>query len=135
VMRCAPVTPPAAAPDDLGAHMSIAGGLHRALERGAALGCSAVQIFLKNQRQWAARPMEQAEVRAFRRARRATGIRPVFAHSSYLINLCSPVPVAWGRRSMPSPTSWSGRRRSASPASSSIPARTWAADWRRGWRA
>ena len=77
--------------------MSIAGGLHLALERGAALGCSAVQIFLKNQRQWAARPMEQAEVRAFRRARRATGIRPVFAHSSYLINLCSPVPVAWGQ--------------------------------------
>jgi deoxyribonuclease IV len=75
--------------------MSIAGGLHLALERGAAVGCSAVQIFLKNQRQWAARPLEDAEVRAFRRARRATGIRAVFAHSSYLINLCSPVPVAW----------------------------------------
>lgn len=75
--------------------MSIAGGLHLALERGAAVGCSAVQIFLKNQRQWAAPPLEQAEVRAFHRARRATRIRPVFAHSSYLINLCSPVPVAW----------------------------------------
>ena len=94
MIRSAPVTVDASAHDDIGAHMSIAGGLHLALERGAAIGCSAVQIFLKNQRQWAARPLEEAEVRAFRRARRATGIRPVFAHSSYLINLCSPVPVA-----------------------------------------
>ena len=35
-------------PDLLGAHMSIAGGLYRALERGREAGCSVVQIFLKN---------------------------------------------------------------------------------------
>jgi deoxyribonuclease-4 len=82
-------------PDLLGAHMSIAGGLHLALERGRALDCSAVQIFLKNQRQWAARPLGDAEARAFRDARRATGIPAVFAHGSYLINLASPDPAAW----------------------------------------
>jgi deoxyribonuclease-4 len=79
----------------LGAHMSIAGGLHLALERGRALDCFAVQIFVKNQRQWAARPLGDAEARAFRAARRATGIPAVFAHGSYLINLASPAPAAW----------------------------------------
>src|SRR2546426_2841831 len=76
--------------DELGAHMSIAGGLHRALERGRALDCGAVQLFLRNQRQWHARPMADAEVRAFHAARRQTGIRHVFAHASYLINLGAP---------------------------------------------
>src|SRR5438034_907392 len=82
-------------PDALGAHMSIAGGLHRALERGRALDCAAVQIFLKNQRQWRTRPMTDAEVRAFHAARRQTGIRHVFAHASYLINLGTPDDAAW----------------------------------------
>jgi len=82
-------------PDELGAHMSIAGGLHRALERGRALDCAAVQIFLKNQRQWRTRPMTDAEVRAFHAARRQTGIRHVFAHASYLINLGTPDDAAW----------------------------------------
>ena len=84
-------------PDELGAHMSIAGGLHLALERGHALGCFAVQIFVKNQRQWAARPMGDDEVRAFRAARRATGIPWAFAHGSYLVNLGNPDASAWAR--------------------------------------
>jgi deoxyribonuclease-4 len=84
-------------PDELGAHMSIAGGLHLALERGQALGCFAVQIFVKNQRQWAAPPLRDDDVRAFRAARRSSGVRAVFAHASYLINLASPDPVAWQR--------------------------------------
>jgi deoxyribonuclease-4 len=75
--------------------MSIAGGLHLALERGHALGCGAVQIFLKNQRQWAARPLGADEVRAFHAARRRTGIRHVFAHASYLINLAAPADAQW----------------------------------------
>ncbi len=77
--------------------MSIAGGLHLALERGEAAGCGAVQIFLKNQRQWAAPPLLAEEVRAFRAARRRTGIRAVFAHASYLINLAAPGPAQWAR--------------------------------------
>jgi len=83
--------------DALGAHMSIAGGLYRALERGREVGCSVVQIFLKNQLQWAARPYTQEDIRQFAAARKATGIRTVFAHSSYLINLAAPEPAEWTR--------------------------------------
>ncbi|MBI2204845.1 MAG: deoxyribonuclease IV [Candidatus Rokubacteria bacterium] len=81
--------------DEIGAHMSIAGGLALALERGQALACGAVQVFLKNHRQWAARPMADDDVRLFRATRRATGIRHVFAHASYLVNLATPGPAPW----------------------------------------
>lgn len=74
----------------LGAHMSIAGGMERAIERGAAVGCTALQIFVKSSNQWAARPLPGDEVSRFREARERSGIGPVVAHDSYLINLCSP---------------------------------------------
>jgi deoxyribonuclease IV len=77
--------------------MSITGGLHRALERGEEAGCSVVQIFLKNQLQWKAKPYSAEEIRAFKAAWKDTGIREVFAHSSYLINLAAPKPVEWAR--------------------------------------
>jgi deoxyribonuclease-4 len=77
--------------------MSIAGGLPLALERGTAVGCSVVQIFLRNQRQWTARPYTDAEVREFRAAWKASRIRVVFAHASYLINLATPAPAEWRR--------------------------------------
>ena len=83
--------------DELGAHMSIAGGLHLALERAQSIGCGAAQIFLKNQRQWAARPLTEDEARTFRAARRRTGIRSVFAHASYLINLAAPGDAQWAQ--------------------------------------
>ena len=83
--------------DLLGAHMSIAGGLWQALDRGRDVGCSVVQIFLKNQRQWAARPLSEADVSDWRRARRRGGIRSAFAHASYLINLACPDPTGWAR--------------------------------------
>ena len=83
--------------DEIGAHMSIAGGLHLALERGRAVGCGAVQIFLKNQRQWAAKGLGAEDVQMFRATRRRTGIRHCFAHSSYLLNLASPDPAAWAQ--------------------------------------
>ena len=77
--------------------MSIAGGLYRSLERGREVGCSVVQIFLKNQLQWAARPYTVEDVAEFKAARRRTGIRTVFAHSSYLINLAAADPREWQR--------------------------------------
>jgi deoxyribonuclease-4 len=77
--------------------MSIAGGLPLALTRGREVGCSVVQIFLKNQRQWSARPYTDSEVREFRAAWKASGIRVVFAHANYLINLATPVPAEWHR--------------------------------------
>jgi len=73
----------------LGAHMSIAGGVDRALERGAWIGCDTVQIFLKNNMRWRGKKLTAAETRRFHAQRQATQIAPVFAHSCYLINLAA----------------------------------------------
>lgn len=73
-----------------GAHMSVAGGLHRAFEAGVAAGCDCLQIFVKNQRQWRAAPLSDTAIREFQQAQSATGLAPVVAHASYLINLASP---------------------------------------------
>ena len=73
----------------LGAHMSIRGGLPRAVDRAHASGCAALQIFTKSAGQWRARPLPPDEIRAFRRRVRETGIRPVVAHNSYLINIAA----------------------------------------------
>lgn len=75
--------------DLLGAHMSIAGGLHEALCRGSLNGCSVVQIFTSSNRSWHARELTSDDVEKFNRAREETGIRQVVAHNSYLVNLCS----------------------------------------------
>ena len=69
--------------------MSIAGGLPRAVDRAALHGCESLQIFTKSAGQWKARPLPDAEVAEFRRRVAETGIRPVVAHASYLINLAA----------------------------------------------
>ena len=73
----------------LGAHLSIAGGLPRAVDRAVASKCDALQIFTKSAGQWRARPLPAAEIALFRRRVRDTGIAPVVAHNSYLINIAS----------------------------------------------
>ncbi|HRX86998.1 MAG TPA: deoxyribonuclease IV [Phycisphaerae bacterium] len=80
-----------------GSHLSIAGGLHLALERAQAVGCDCLQVFVKNQKQWVGKPLTDEDVRLFRRAQRETGIKPVVAHASYLINLGSPDDAMWNR--------------------------------------
>jgi deoxyribonuclease-4 len=75
--------------------MSIAGGVARAIERGASIGCSAIQIFTKSSNQWAARPLAEDEVARFRAALAAGAVGRVVAHDSYLINLCSPDDALW----------------------------------------
>jgi deoxyribonuclease IV len=77
----------------LGAHMSVAGGLPRAVERAVVHRCAALQIFAKNANQWRGRPIPREEVRTFRAAVKAAGIEPVVSHASYLINLASTNPV------------------------------------------
>jgi deoxyribonuclease-4 len=74
----------------LGAHMSVAGGLHLAFSHIKKVGGQALQIFTRNQRQWQAAPITAEEQRLFRAAWRAWGDWPVAAHNSYLINLASP---------------------------------------------
>ena len=73
----------------LGAHVSVAGGVSKALPRGEELGCRAIQIFVKNANQWRAKPLAEDELEAFRVARAASAIGPVLAHASYLINLAA----------------------------------------------
>ncbi|MGB6068032.1 MAG: deoxyribonuclease IV [Desulfomonilaceae bacterium] len=73
----------------LGAHVSIAGGVHRAIGRGEDLGCTAIQIFTKNAAQWKGNPLTAEEVERFKKERDRTGIM-VIAHDAYLINLGSP---------------------------------------------
>ncbi|VVM06614.1 deoxyribonuclease IV [Methylacidimicrobium tartarophylax] len=72
-----------------GAHVSVAGGFERAVERAIQCGFSAAQLFLKNCRQWKAPAMRAQEASAFRRAASSSGIF-FFGHAGYLINLASP---------------------------------------------
>lgn len=74
----------------LGAHVSIAGGLHRALERGLEATCDAIQVFNKANHQWAARDLEAGELELWFEAMSETGIRAACSHNSYLINLATP---------------------------------------------
>jgi deoxyribonuclease-4 len=76
----------------LGAHMSIGGGVHRAIERSCSIEGTAMQMFVKNNMQWFARPLERAEIKAFLRHAQRKQIEAAFAHSSYLINLAATNP-------------------------------------------
>ncbi|MAF26419.1 MAG: deoxyribonuclease IV [Gemmatimonadota bacterium] len=81
----------------LGAHMSVAGGAPTAFARAESVGCTALQIFVKNANRWKGRPLGDEEVRDFAAERARSGILPVFAHASYLINLGSPDSALWER--------------------------------------
>jgi deoxyribonuclease IV len=73
----------------LGAHMSIGGGAHLAIERACSIQCTAMQIFVKNNMQWFARPLSPNEISAFRNHQQRNVLGAVFAHSNYLINLAA----------------------------------------------
>lgn len=77
----------------IGAHMSVAGGMARAVDRAVLHRCEAMQIFTKNASQWQAKPLDPADVRAFRAGVDAAGIHPVVSHASYLINLATTTPA------------------------------------------
>lgn len=81
----------------LGAHMSIAGGLHNAVARGVSAGSTALQIFTKNASQWRAKPLEADAIARYKADLTESPIGPmaVVAHDSYLINLASPDPARW----------------------------------------
>lgn len=78
----------------LGAHVSTAGGLQKSPGNGVELGCQAIQIFTRNQRQWKAKPLSGAEVEGFRQELSRSGIRSTAAHASYLLNMGSPETAA-----------------------------------------
>lgn len=76
----------------LGAHMSIAGGLHLAFQRIGKVGGEALQIFTRNERQWQVPFLSEEQVQRFLTAWEECGRIPVAAHASYLINLAASNP-------------------------------------------
>jgi len=76
--------------DYLGAHMSISGGLHLAVDRAVDAGCSVLQIFTRNSNQWKGKPVSENDAALFRSKFAASGLHEVVSHDIYLINLASP---------------------------------------------
>ncbi|MBW2011881.1 MAG: deoxyribonuclease IV [Deltaproteobacteria bacterium] len=73
----------------LGAHFSIAKGLHNALYAAKAMDCTALQLFTKNSQTWKERSLSQEDISFFEKAKKETDIKEIAAHTSYLINLAS----------------------------------------------
>jgi deoxyribonuclease-4 len=80
----------------LGAHISVAGGLHKAFARGREAACDSIQIFTKSNRRWRAKPITEEDVAQYKEAKEEyDDIYPVAVHASYLINIASPKPDLW----------------------------------------
>jgi len=73
----------------VGAHQSIAGGLHLAFDRATSVGCRTLQIFTKSSDRWHAKPLTVEDIASYKTAESKSSISPVIAHDSYLINLCA----------------------------------------------
>ena len=83
--------------DELGAHVSSAGGVQRAPARAEEIESTVLQLFTKQPSRWAEPVISGEERDAFRAERRRTRITTAVAHDSYLINLSSPDPALWER--------------------------------------
>ncbi len=81
----------------LGVHVSISGNIYEAIDRGQALGCSAIQIFSRNPRQWRQLHLKKEDVSEFRARRDASGIKVIAVHIPYLINLATGYDVLYRR--------------------------------------
>jgi deoxyribonuclease-4 len=77
----------------IGAHVSVAGGLARAVGNARAVGCEALQVFVSNARGWAPPPVDPAADRRFRDDLEAAGLGPLFVHAPYLVNFASASPA------------------------------------------
>jgi deoxyribonuclease IV len=73
----------------IGFHAPIKGGLHQALIVAKDTGCDTVQIFSRNPRGWAAKPLSPTDISLFRKTHRLTKIKPVVVHCNYLVNLAA----------------------------------------------
>ena len=76
----------------IGAHVSASGGVDNAPRNAHSIGATAFALFTKNQRQWAAPPLSEEQIAAFREACQTLGYKPeqILPHDSYLINLGHP---------------------------------------------
>jgi deoxyribonuclease-4 len=69
--------------------MSIAGGVHTAVERGVSIGCTTMQMFVKNNNQWKGKELSDEDISTYKTLLRESSIGPVVVHDTYLINLCA----------------------------------------------
>ncbi len=76
----------------LGAHISVSGGLEQAFIRGQSIGCTAIQIFTKSNRQWFAKNLTSEAIDLFKKTWAASIIQSVIVHAAYLINIGSSNP-------------------------------------------
>jgi deoxyribonuclease IV len=76
----------------IGAHVSPAGGLHKAIGRGAERGCEAIQIFNQSPRMWRPTNYGEDDFKAFRDAMKPSPIKAVLIHAVYLLNCASDDP-------------------------------------------
>lgn len=83
--------------DELGAHVSRAGGVERAPGRAAEIDAVVLQLFTKQPQRWAEPEVDDETADAFRAARREHGIRTAASHDSYLINLATPADALYER--------------------------------------
>jgi deoxyribonuclease-4 len=75
--------------DLLGAHVSIAGGIHNAVDRGVKSGCGVIQLFTQNSNQWKGKAVSDEDAALFKEKFAVSGLRDVVSHDIYLINLAS----------------------------------------------
>jgi deoxyribonuclease IV len=75
---------------ECGAHVSVSGGIHTAIDRAEALGCDSVQIFTQSPRAWRPTNHPAANFERFKERRAEAGIGGVVCHAVYLVNLAAP---------------------------------------------
>ena len=78
-----------------GSHLSIVGGMHKAVLEAQRLGFSSVQIFTKNQQQWKCKPLDPTAIQTWKTAAAGAKYKLTVSHDSYLINLASPADALW----------------------------------------
>jgi len=76
----------------LGAHVSTAGGVGNAPGNAEAIGAECIQVFTRNQNRWSSKPIADVQATQYRAELERTGVGPVMAHDSYLINLATDDP-------------------------------------------
>lgn len=74
----------------IGAHVSVAGGLRKAIENAEKIGAETIQIFGSSPRQWNVKLPNKKDVRLFKEKIKESGLGPIFIHAPYLVNIATP---------------------------------------------
>lgn len=78
-----------------GSHLSISGGMHKALLQAEQYGMETVQVFTKNQQQWKCKPLEQSAIDEWHQHLKRLKFKKIVSHDSYLINLAATNDEFW----------------------------------------